>query len=397
MDWYVAPLADGPVVKTGVREALLAQEVCEGPSSWPPQGWSGQGVLFAAGCGGVRNLWHIDIDPASWKPLGQAVRVTFGTGSESYAAVASSGEIAFASFSRNQDLWRILIDANQGRALGAPSRLTSSAAPDGYPSVSADGKKMVYAVSSGRDHDIWYKDLESGQEKPLVTGKVAQNYPEISADGSSFTYHEVIPDPSDPVAYNHIAWRRPVDGGTPEKLCERCSYLGPAGTSGLCFDHDIKPGHIALLDASKNVRQPYLKHAPWEIMMPAPSPDGRWIAFTAKSSTGGVQVLVTKYALPSAPPSAEWKPIADGFMPVWSPDSQRLYFGSPRDGNLCLWSVRIDSRTGGPSGEPTAVSHLHGAARRLAPGVPVFRWISVARENIVFPLAETKGNIWLLR
>ena len=72
-----------------------------------------------------------------------------------------------------------------------------------------------------------------------------------------------------------------------------------------------------------------------------------------------------------------------------------LYFLSTRDGYNCIWSQRLDSGKH-PEGEPVAVLHLHAARRNLnvADTGPI--GLTVGPGRIVFAMAETTGNIWLL-
>jgi hypothetical protein len=87
-----------------------------------------------------------------------------------------------------------------------------------------------------------------------------------------------------------------------------------------------------------------------------------------------------------------------GDLPRWSPDGNTIYFLSGRDGFRCFWGQRLNPATKDPAGEPFAVQHFHRTRRSL-------RYIqdsgaiglAVARDRIVFPLAELTGNIWLTK
>ena len=54
----------------------------------------------------------------------------------------------------------------------------------------------------------------------------------------------------------------------------------------------------------------------------------------------------------------------------------------------CIWAQRLDAATKRPVGSPVPIFHAHGARALTGGG-------SVARERLVFSLAERTGNIWM--
>jgi Tol biopolymer transport system component len=63
---------------------------------------------------------------------------------------------------------------------------------------------------------------------------------------------------------------------------------------------------------------------------------------------GGEPILVTEQG------PVDWNP-------VWSPDGRFLYYSSDRDGNMNLWRIPIDQKTGAPRGRPQPVTTGVGA------------------------------------
>ncbi len=45
--------------------------------------------------------------------------------------------------------------------------------------------------------------------------------------------------------------------------------------------------------------------------------------------------------------------------PVWSPDSNLLYYLDDRDSHMCIWAQRLDRNTRKPQGESFSVHHFH--------------------------------------
>jgi hypothetical protein len=80
--------------------------------------------------------------------------------------------------------------------------------------------------------------------------------------------------------------------------------------------------------------------------------------------------------------------------PSWSPDGTRVYYTSDRDGFRCIWTQRLDAKTKRPIGPEMPIYHSHSAllSLRNLPGVDLD--IAVARDRLLFNMAETTGNLW---
>jgi hypothetical protein len=170
--------------------------------------------------------------------------------------------------------------------------------------------------------------------------------------------------------------------------------MGP-GPGGGFLDHGHQPIAFVLVDPASQARRRWLSHPRYDLMAPSPNPAGKWMAFTAKTGGEVREVFVAPYSGAEGPAEQQWVSFGPGMMPVWSPNGRFLYFASARDGSLCLWGQQVDS--GRPRDAAFPVLHFHGSRLRLRPGAAVFRWMSAARDRIVFPAAETTSNLWLLR
>ena len=198
-----------------------------------------------------------------------------------------------------------------------------------------------------------------------------------------------------------------LGGGAAELLCEDC---GPAITSwspdGKMVLIDTFYGartdsraSVSAIRLSPHEKIPLLEDAQRNLSQARFSPDGRWIAFAAR--TGGVSRLyVTPFHDPGPLPSREWIALTDGTFwdsgPQWSADGKLIYFASTRDGYRCVWVQRLDAANK-PSGEALPVAHFHSARR--SPAVLAFDSIDlfVARDRILVSLGDQTGNIWSVK
>ena len=133
------------------------------------------------------------------------------------------------------------------------------------------------------------------------------------------------------------------------------------------------------------------------------SPDGKWMAFHARTKKTTAQVFVVPLDGVLPVPRSRWIEVTDGgseeMEPAWSPTGDLLYFLSDRDGFRCIWARRLNGADKQPSGEAFAVRHFHRARRSLRRMTSTTGLIglSVAPGRTVFSFGELTGNIWLRR
>jgi len=123
---------------------------------------------------------------------------------------------------------------------------------------------------------------------------------------------------------------------------------------------------------------------------PAPSPDGKWVAF--QSNRGGSSQIWIVPTAGGAPRKITNDPAKvkgpDGKMlptrvmtPTWAPDSKSLLYVSTREGNYNVYSIPLEG------GTPKALSKADGAQRYPA--------YSPDGTKIVFPSSRNQpGSLW---
>ena len=132
--------------------------------------------------------------------------------------------------------------------------------------------------------------------------------------------------------------------------------------------------------------------------------DGRWITFVAldgQASPLRLEVLVTPFQRDTPSKESDWiRVVSDQHWndkPRWSPDENRIYFVSDRDGFTCLWTQPLEPETKRPVGPPLPLYHIHQVRRSILNVGYGLMDISVAPDKIVFNLGEITGNIWMTK
>jgi Tol biopolymer transport system component len=393
-DWWITPVEGGEAIRTGAITELIKLRLNK--PVWPrvplsPSDWSRDSLLFSGRLKDSIDLWKLPISARTFRIAGPPERLTVGVASEVSASFTPSGDVVFADVADNYEIWSLPIDANRGVATGPMERLTQNAAIDRWPSISRDGRRLMYLSFRTGHSEVWLKELDTGRERQLTSDGTPKDWPEISPDGTSYYFTRMaVPD---------VSWAK--IGSQPSQLCTDCQTLWPLpeGT-GFLHVNLVAPQHPHLMDSSGRSSS-WLRHPKLSLHQPQLSPDGHWVAFQASLAAERGRIFIARFRKESPPGEEEWIAVTDGeFLettPLWSPDGNRLYFGSNRDDSQCIWSAPLDPVSKRPLGEPEALAHFHRSAQRMGNVGMTRRGMSVARDRIVFPLVERTGNIWVLR
>ncbi|MFC4296247.1 amidohydrolase family protein [Novosphingobium tardum] len=343
----------------------------------------GRTIAFLSDRSGVENVWIMRLDGSD------ARQVTFRGDNPVFVspAWAADGKSLFVSEFRPDrgayQLWRMGTDGQTtllvaNRAEGASDAPTVSALG---ASASADGRYLYYARHEGgldlarpEEWRIVRRELANGAETTLVKAvgdirlgpvQTSAFRPIPSRDGRWLAYamrqggetflhlRDLRTDADrtllrlDPDALQTASW---------SDLAPRFAFSPDSHSlfvpqDGKIRRVDLASGRISDVPFRAEVRLPLgpltRSQTPLEtgpvrarlIMAPEPSPDGRWLAFSA---------LAHVYLMPldgSAPPRRIDRSPGSATHPAWSADSRKLLFvdwGSPAGGNV--WQFDLGSR-----------------------------------------------------
>jgi eukaryotic-like serine/threonine-protein kinase len=404
-DWWVAPVNGGPALKTGALPFLRKHGLPDpkartlGPLiTLAPTHWRNERVVFVADSGDSRNVWQIQLSGATYSPTGFPERLTSGAGLHDLPSASAGNRIAYSNLSENVDLWSLPLDRN-GTGTGELRRLTESTFLDIQPAISADGRTLIFASNRAGNFDIWAKDLRTGEETALTISPAFESRPAVTAHGSKVAFNDwATGKPIVRVA--PLTQQSGVDSAT--TVCDDDCFLAwdwsPDNRYLLYWPMNRK--QIGVIDMTSLRKTVLLKHPEYNVLRAAFSPDGRWIAFDAILEPGGPKLFIAPFRGMSPTGIDTWIAVTKGnaveTTPRWSPDSKWLYFVSDRDGYWCLWRQRLAPGTKQPLGDAQEVYHLHGVRRSILSVPPGYREIAVARDQIVFPMNERTGNIWMV-
>ena len=155
-----------------------------------------------------------------------------------------------------------------------------------------------------------------------------------------------------------LFWKAADNTGEVERLLESADRARPWGWSAdgrLLFDQS--PGDIGVVSVDGDRTVEMLLETEFREVVPALSPDGRWIAYQSNKS-GQPEIFVQPF--PNID-DGEWQvSISGGFDPVWSPDGGRLFFTEFPPGRLMVSEVETDPTF--RSETPTEAFSLSGFA-----------------------------------
>ena len=322
------------------------------------------------------DLWRVTLKDGSVR------RVTSGESSYMSPDTSRTGAIVVSRMKLQTDIWKFPADGLPSDNVRRGVRVTRQTGQVLTPTASPDGKEVAFVSDSGGHANLWVVNIESGALRQITherDPKVAVGVPEWSPDGRNIafvcsrgnqglTFGVWLVDSDGSNLRNLVnpglgpAWspdsrwvyyamrggatatdvtlkKAPVDGGTPvtvrtERLRNVIGLHG--GTLYYLFDRPLVDGtpefevRAATPEDAPSFRVlariPASRVPIWQIVNPAQSPDGKWMA---QALTDGVTTNL--WALSTT--TGEWRQITDfGDRPTfiarhvsWSSDGHSIF------------------------------------------------------------------------
>jgi Tol biopolymer transport system component len=352
----------------------------------------------------TNNLWRITADPASGRLTNGPVRLTTGTGPETNAAVSPDGKkILFTSSTSRTRLWTFPLDGSSGRIAGEPRPITQGSTGEVDFDARADGSKVAYrAVRAGRN-ELWERSLGEGRERLLLSSpdwKLVK--PRWSPDGARLAFLRCGTTGAAPIlallnadGSGERALTRPNEI---EMLASDWSNTGESILGSCRFSASDRYATCVLPVSSNSSAQSarvIASDPKRNLFNQRFSPDQRWIAFLAHDLM--YNATSTVYVIPAG--GGAWRAMTDGAAfddkPRWSLDGRVLYYVSDRNGVKNVWGRRFDNANGSPIGDAFPVTAFRSPQFLISPQA-VQMDIAVTATDLIIPMSESRGDIWLL-
>ncbi len=393
VDWWVAPVEGGQAIKVGLSEVLnrmnmeLPQQMDYRVPTWGP---SGEYIVFAARSGDSINPWRIRIEPETWQAVGDPQPLTTGA-DFSEPSLSVNGQIVVSSKDTSSNIWRLPIDANQGRVTGPLEQVTSELGSNFHPTISSDAQTLLFVSSRSGNHDIWLRDLDSGEETSIVTNPGDDYRALISPNGETVTYGRRDGERVD-------IFVSPLRRSGERKLIEITGGLATWSSDGrrILYWSD-RPIRFYSIDLKTGQADDFVGHPEYDIHTARLSPDDRHVSFKLVMEPGRESLHIAPVRKGVAADQPEWIQVTDGHLDLrswWSPDGNLLYFLSWRDGFICIWARPLDPMSKKPNGPIRAIHHFHGRHRIGSPNEVGY---AMTGDSLYLGLNETTADIWMAR
>jgi len=411
--FLTAPLSGGAAVKseispqaakqfadasaTGVTELIGAVKF-----SWAP---SGKAIYFDRIYRGTRNLWKVNIDPATLR-VTDAERLTVGAGYDVQPVVSADGKrLAFSTEVRPVSTWVFPFDAMHGQLTGPGRPVTSAGLEAWEPNLSRDGSKIVFQGIRNDRLNLWEKSLLDGHEIPIFVDEYRRVMPQWSPNGRQIAYcRRKNPSPNEGQIFVWSSQNREEVAVTPPSRLELLAYdWFPDGKSllvsqGASDTHRVEVwqyqvpalGSEATPPARKLISDP--DHELYEQHI---SPDGHWIVFEAFKNAAPVESTI--YVTPTL--GGPLTRITEGGYwddkPRWSPDGKIIYYVSGRGGVFNVWGVHFDTVKGKPVGVPFRVTSFDSPGLAVGDTISAVEF-SLVQDKFILTMEDRSGSIWVL-
>ncbi len=349
----------------------------------PAYAADGRSLYFSSRSREVNALWQVPLSKTG-QPDGPPVQIAnLGLASIRQLATSPDGtQMAYTAMKTTSNLWALQIDAEGQPAVDPPRALTQGTGRNNRAVFSADGSQLAFdRWQHGFNVSVWLMD-EHGQDVRQVT-----------VDPWTTTQPSWLPT-GDQLAYlsrkdsQRSFWSIDLPSNTKKRLTSLDAdvdwvKLSPDGTRLAFHSRSTELGVNLWVMTLADGESRQMTFGAEFMGFPCWSQDSEWLAFQSKagdeshlmviSAAGGEPLQLTSESGQNWPFS-------------FSPDGDKVAFAALRDGE---WNLRWVSRSTGREQRLTESPRLNAYVRYPA-------W-SPKGHQIVYELAETTGDIWLVK
>jgi Tol biopolymer transport system component len=290
-------------------------------------------VVYAVPDGG---LWAVPFDPRRGRLGGAPVQVASGvslTGTQqAQFDVAGNGTVAYIP---EEPRSLVFADRSGAMRLATPERRNFH-----MPQFSPDGRRVSVDFTAADGRDVWVLSLRQGTLSRATFDRDGHDAT-WTPDGRFLTY-TTFKSGTFGLYRARPGSDAPADSLLVSDSLGFTGYWLPDGSALVTVGQDLRRGSgadIALIrNQGRGPVEPLIA-TPYQAQYPAPSPDGRWVAFVSNHS-GAEEVYVRSLAGPGGETQVSAR---GGSEPVWGPDGRELFYRGGSADRLEL--VRVQLRT----------------------------------------------------
>ncbi len=326
------------------------------------------------------SLWNIPVSRKTGVATGEAIELlNFGTSAVRQISVSRDGrKLAMSAISTASNLWSLPMTDG---VPGEPSALTRGTGRNSRPVFSPDGKKIAYSYwRTGGNNDLWLIDADGRNAAQLTADPANDDYPTWFPDGERLAF-------SSTRSGRLTLWSLSIATSREEPMADLDSTvdtirLSPNG-KWIAYNSKKAGGTINVWLVSVDGSSPRQLTFDKELAgYPCWSPDSAFVAIEVKRGANYHVALVPREggepSLITSAPGLDWPN-------SFSPDGRAILFAGFRDGFWNLWTVDRTTK---------AETRL---TQYASPGIYVrYPAYSPKGDQIVYELAETNGNIWMV-
>ncbi len=233
-------------------------------------------------------------------------------------------------------------------------QLTDLQGRETFPSLSPDGTFFVYAKTIEGNSDLFLQRTAEGKPINLTAGSPANDsQPAFSPDGQQIAFRsEREGGGIFLMGATGESVKRLTDFGFNPAWSPDGREIAVATEGALDPRKRFSTSQIVRIDVATGAQRPL---AVPDGVQPAWSPHRLRIAYWGLAQPGSRRAIWTVPVDGGSPVTV----VDDAFYnwsPAWSPDGRFLYFASNRGGNMNLWRVAVDERSGRMLGTPQPIT-----------------------------------------
>jgi eukaryotic-like serine/threonine-protein kinase len=298
----------------------------------------GQGVLVSAaetfGAGESSKIWQISY------PSGNGQKITNDLNNyRTISLTADSNTLASVQTETLGNLW--IAPMND---LAHASQITTGRLLATYPAW-APGGKVVYALNSGDNFNLYLLDPQAGTRQQLTAHSGNNYWPVVSPDGR----HVVFSSDRSGVL---CLWRIDIDGANPKQLTNRTSTRVSFAPDGRTIVYQSEANKATIWTIGIEGGEPRQLTRNFSAA-PVYSPDGNQIVCVYAEDMGNSPTKIAIIPASGGPPLKSF-PLPVGFsLPFgWTHDGKAIIYGTRRRGVTNLWLQSLEG------GEPKQLTNF---------------------------------------